>query len=45
MKRQRPHGLGDFTADWGVVPISLLAVGIGLISTRKKPRCDARDIA
>ena len=33
MKRPRPHGLGDFTADWRMVPISLLAVGIGLIST------------
>jgi chloride channel protein, CIC family len=33
MKRARPHGLGDFTADWRVIPISLLAIGIGLVST------------
>ena len=30
MKRPRPHGLGDFTADWRMVPISLLAIGIGV---------------
>jgi H+/Cl- antiporter ClcA len=33
MKRPRPHGLGDFTADWRMVPISLLAIGIGFVST------------
>ena len=33
MKHHRPHGLGDFTADWRVIPISLLAIGIGFIST------------
>jgi H+/Cl- antiporter ClcA len=33
MKRKRAHGLGDFTADWRMVPISLLAIGIGLVST------------
>ena len=33
MKHKRPHGLGDFTADWRMIPISLLAVGIGFIST------------
>ena len=33
MKRPRPHGLGDFTADWRVIPISLLAIGIGFVGT------------
>ena len=33
MKHPRPHGLGDFTTDWRVVPISLLAIGIGFVST------------
>jgi chloride channel protein, CIC family len=33
MKRPRAHGLGDFTADWRMVPISLLAIGIGFVST------------
>jgi H+/Cl- antiporter ClcA len=30
---KRTHGLGDFTTDWRVVPISGLAIVIGLIST------------
>ncbi len=29
----KAHDLGDFTTDWRVIPISLLAVAIGLIST------------
>jgi len=29
----RAHELGDFTTDWRVIPISLLAIAIGLIST------------
>ena len=33
MKRPRPHGLGDFTADWRIIPISLLAIAIGFVST------------
>ncbi len=35
MKQQhsRAHELGDFTTDWRVIPISLLAIAIGLIST------------
>ena len=32
-KHSRAHELGDFTTDWRVIPISLLAVAIGLIST------------
>jgi chloride channel protein, CIC family len=30
---KRAHDLGDFTTDWRVLPISLLAIAIGLIST------------
>ncbi len=33
MKHERPHGLGDFTTDWRMVPISLAAIGIGVVST------------
>src|SRR5580698_10965998 len=29
----RAQELGDFTTDWRVIPISLLAIAIGLIST------------
>ena len=29
----RPQELGDFTTDWRVIPISLLAIAIGLISS------------
>ncbi len=29
----KAHELGDFTTDWRVIPISLLAIAIGLIST------------
>src|SRR5581483_591923 len=32
-KGERPHELGDFTTDWRVLPISLLAIIIGLISS------------
>ena len=32
-KHSRAHELGDFTTDWRVIPISLLAVAIGLIGT------------
>ncbi len=31
--RSRAHGLGDFTTDWRVIPISGLAIVIGLIAT------------
>ena len=33
MKHPRAHALGDFTTDWQLVPISLLAIAIGLLST------------
>jgi CIC family chloride channel protein len=33
MKHARAHALGDFTTDWQLIPISLLAIVIGLIST------------
>ena len=33
MKTQRAHALGDFTTDWRLLPISLLAIVIGLLST------------
>src|SRR5579863_4901556 len=33
MKHARAHALGDFTTDWQLVPISLLAIVIGLLST------------
>lgn len=33
MKRAKPHGLGDFTADWRVIPISFLAIVIGVVSS------------
>ena len=32
-KHSRAQELGDFTTDWRVIPISLLAIAIGLIST------------
>jgi len=33
MKHPRAHALGDFTTDWQLIPISLLAIVIGLLST------------
>jgi chloride channel protein, CIC family len=33
MKHPRAHALGDFTTDWRLIPISLLAIVIGLLST------------
>jgi len=33
MKRPRPHALGDFTTDWRMIPIALLAIVIGFVST------------
>ena len=33
MKQQRAEALGDFTTDWRLIPIALLAVGIGVLST------------
>ncbi|HTS49929.1 MAG TPA: chloride channel protein [Bryobacteraceae bacterium] len=33
MKHPRAHALGDFTTDWRLVPISALAIVIGLLST------------
>ena len=33
MKHPRAHALGDFTTDWRLLPISLLAIAIGLLST------------
>ena len=33
MKHPRAHALGDFTTDWRLIPISLLAIAIGLLST------------
>jgi len=33
MKHARAHALGDFTTDWQLIPISVLAIVIGLLST------------
>ncbi len=33
MKERRAEGLGDFTTDWRVIPIALLAIAIGCLST------------
>jgi len=33
MKHPRAHALGDFTTDWRLIPISALAIVIGLLST------------
>jgi len=31
-KKELSHGLGDFTTTWSVIPLSLVAVGIGVLS-------------
>lgn len=33
MKAQKAEGLGDFTTDWRMIPIALLAIAIGCLST------------
>jgi hypothetical protein len=33
MNKPRPQSLGDFTTNRGIIPISLLAIGIGFVAS------------